>query len=62
MIIKGMKNMNAFSNLVYTVRKMNEMNKIYENYPKTPKEFDSFKKRVVEEIENTKKRFPTSPL
>ncbi len=62
MIIKGMRNMTAFSNLLFTVRKMQEMNKIYENYPKTPKEFEPFKRRVVEEIENTKAKFPTSPL
>jgi flavin-dependent dehydrogenase len=62
MIIKGMKNINAFSNLVYTVKKMNEMNRIYENYPESPKKFDSFKEKVVGEIENTKKKFPTSPL
>ena len=62
MIIKGMKNMTAFSNLVYTVKKMKELNQLYERYPTGPKDFEPFKKKVVEEIHNAKKRFPTSPM
>ncbi len=62
MIIKGMKNMTAFSNLVYTVKKMKELNTLYQHYPKSPKEFDAFKGKVVQEIHNAKKRFPSSPI
>ncbi len=62
MVIKGMKNMSAFSNLVYTVKKMKEMNELYANYPKTPKEFDAFKKKVVSTIEEAKEKFPSSPV
>lgn len=62
MIIKGLKNVNAFSNLVFTVKKMKEFNELYANYPKEPKNFEHFKKKVVEEIESIKKRFPPSPI
>jgi len=62
MIIKGMKNMTAFSNLIYTVKKMKELNQLYERYPSTPGEFEPFKEKVVDEIHNAKKRFPTSPM
>ena len=58
MVLKGMKNINAFGNLVFTVKKMKEFNEIYSNYPKSPKEFEPFKKKVVHEIEAIKERFP----
>ena len=62
MVIKGMKNMSAFSNLVYTVKRMKEMNELYAHYPKSPKEFDAFKKKVVNTIEEAKEKFPSSPV
>ena len=58
LILKGMKNINAFSNLVFTVKKMKELNELYLNYPKSASEFAPFKARVVHEIEGIKRRFP----
>jgi hypothetical protein len=42
--------------------KMKEMNAIYENYPKSPDEFISFKNKVKENIEDAKARFRPNPV
>ena len=62
MILKGARNITAFSNLIYTVKKMKELNGIYDNYPKTPEEFPKFKSTVVHEIEEVKERFKPNPI
>ncbi|MHB8360931.1 MAG: geranylgeranyl reductase family protein, partial [Thermoplasmataceae archaeon] len=62
MVLKGARNMTAFSNLLYTIKKMKEMNAIYNNYPQTPEEFPKFKTKVVHEIEEVKERFQPNPI
>ncbi|MCL5881152.1 MAG: NAD(P)/FAD-dependent oxidoreductase [Candidatus Thermoplasmatota archaeon] len=60
MVMKGARNIGAFRNLVYAVRKMQKMNQIYDNYPKNPTDFMKWRPLVTEEIEEAKKRFPLS--
>ena len=62
MVLKGARNITAFSNLVYVIGKMKEMNAHYEKYPQSPDKFVPFKQKVVETIEDAKRRFPSSPL
>ena len=62
MVLKGARNITAFSNLVYVIGKMKEMNAHYEKYPQSPDTFVPFKQKVVETIEDAKRRFPSSPL
>ncbi|MCL5990451.1 MAG: dehydrogenase, partial [Candidatus Thermoplasmatota archaeon] len=61
-VLKGASNINAFRNLVFVMSKMKEMNAIYENYPKSPDEFISFKNKVKENIEDAKARFRPNPV
>ena len=60
MVMKGARNIGAFRNLIYAVKKMQKMNQIYGNYPKTPEDFRKWRPLVTEEIEEAKKRFPLS--
>lgn len=62
MVLKGARNITAFSNLVYVIGRMKEMNALYETYPETPDTFTPFKDKVVHTIEDAKKRFPSSPI
>ncbi len=62
MVLKGARNISAFSSLVYVVDKMKTLNRIYEDYPKSPEAFPAFKKQVTHMIEEAKQRFPSSPI
>ena len=62
MVLKGARNISAFSNLVYVVGRMKSMNEIYEHYPENPDTFAPFKQKVVHMIEEAKHRFPSSPI
>jgi len=62
MVLKGATNIRAFTNLVYVVGKMKEMNEVYDNYPDTPEKFPQFKKSVVSTIEEAKERFKPNPV
>ncbi|HLH85570.1 MAG TPA: NAD(P)/FAD-dependent oxidoreductase [Thermoplasmataceae archaeon] len=62
MVLKGATNLSAFSNLVYAMGKMKEFNAIYNNYPRGPEEFLSFKHKVKETIEEVKARFKPNPV
>jgi hypothetical protein len=44
--LRGLGNMQAFRGLVYTVRKMKELNAHFENYPKTPADYSAWKKKT----------------
>ncbi|MGC8478487.1 MAG: NAD(P)/FAD-dependent oxidoreductase [Candidatus Micrarchaeia archaeon] len=61
-ILQGAKNINAFRNLLYVVNKMKEINKIYEEYPKTPEEFGAWKKKIKQEVEEVKEKFKPNPV
>ncbi|MCL4329117.1 MAG: NAD(P)/FAD-dependent oxidoreductase [Candidatus Thermoplasmatota archaeon] len=62
MVLKGTRNISAFSNLVHVMGRMKTLNQMYENYPASVKEFAPFKKQVVHMIEEAKERFPSSPI
>lgn len=62
MVLSGIANISAFKNLVYTVKKMKELNELYADYPKTPEEFPSWKARVTKEMEEFKEKFKPNPI
>ncbi|MEM3228434.1 MAG: geranylgeranyl reductase family protein [Candidatus Micrarchaeaceae archaeon] len=55
--IKGLANINAFKNLLYTVKKMKRLNELYKNYPKNITDFHKWKELVAAEIEDANSRF-----
>lgn len=62
MVLKGTTNIRAFSNLVYVVGKMKELNDVYDRYPANPDDFLPFKRKVVSVIEEAKERFKPNPV
>lgn len=61
-VLAGVANINAFSNLVYVVKKMKALNELYSKYPKSPKEFDAWKGAVAKEMSEVKERFHPNPV
>ncbi len=62
MVLKGASNITAFSDLLYVVKKMKELNELYANYPKSPKEFSHWKAIVDSSLDEAKNRFKPSPI
>ncbi|MDE1868648.1 MAG: NAD(P)/FAD-dependent oxidoreductase [Candidatus Micrarchaeota archaeon] len=62
LLLQGAKNIAAFSNLVYVVKKMKELNEIYANYPKSPEEFQPWRHRVDQMMEEAKSKFQPNPI
>ena len=62
LILQGAQNINAFSNLVYVVKKMKELNELYERYPKSTDGFVEWRRKVEETVHEAKSRFPPNPL
>ncbi len=62
MVMKGARNISAFTSLVWVVGRMKTMNQMYEEYPENPEAFAPFKKKVVDMIEEAKHKFPSSPI
>jgi len=60
--ISGLANINAFKNLVFVVGKMKKLNELYNNYPKSPREFIEWKNKVSKEISEVKSRFKPNPV
>lgn len=60
--LKGATNISAFSNLLYAISKMKNLNALYGNYPQSPKEFDAWKAKVKEEMSDVKERFKPNPV
>jgi len=60
--LKGAKNINAFRELLYAVNKMKELNAIYMQYPKSPEEFEQWRKRVDKSMHEAKERFKPNPI
>jgi len=60
--ISGLANINAFKNLVFVVGKMKTLNELYNNYPKSPREFIEWKNKVNKEISEVKSRFKPNPV
>ena len=61
-VLRGVSNINAFRNLIYTVSKMKKLNELYEKYPATVGEFQDWKTVVNREISEVKERFKPSPV
>jgi geranylgeranyl reductase family protein len=61
-ILKGATNINAFKNLLFVVKKMKELNNLYENYPKAPEEFAKWRAQVEQHIHEAKERFKPAPV
>ncbi len=62
MVLKGASNINAFKSLVFVVGKMKELNRMYNEYPRSPEQFDGWKARVDKEIHEAKERFKPNPI
>jgi digeranylgeranylglycerophospholipid reductase len=62
MALKGASNIGAFSNLVHAVKKMKELNAIYEAYPTSPDKFLPWKAKVTAEVDSIKERFKPNPI
>ena len=60
--LKGAANIRAFSNLIYTVRKMKTFDELYSRYPKTPEGFMEWKHKIQAEMHEVKERFQPNPV
>ena len=61
-ILKGASNIQAFSNLLYAVKKMKELNELYAIYPKTPDSFPKWREAVQISMGEAKERFKPNPI
>ena len=62
MILQGAQNINAFSNLLFVVKKMKVLNELYNNYPKSTAGFTEWRKEVEKHIGEAKERFQPNPI
>lgn len=62
MILKGAQNLNAFSNLIYVVKKMKVLNELYTRYPKTTEGFAKWRAEVDAHMKEAKARFQPDPI
>ena len=53
----GLRKLSAFRNLAYTVSKMSELNRLYEEYPKAPPDFTEWKKKLDSILGAVRARF-----
>ncbi|MGH2639852.1 MAG: hypothetical protein ACRDF4_11340, partial [Rhabdochlamydiaceae bacterium] len=61
LLLQGTKNIAAFTNLIYVVKKMKELNEIYSNYPKSPDTFLNWRQQVDRTMEEAKAKFQPNP-
>ncbi len=62
MVLKGASNLNAFTDLLYVVKKMKVLNELYMSYPKSTEGFDKWRKAVAEHMEEAKTKFQPNPI
>ena len=62
MVLRGAKNISAFSDLLYAVKKMKELDALYNDYPKSPEEFEQWKAKVDKSMHEAKARFVPNPV
>lgn len=62
MILKGAENLNAFSNLLYVVKKMKILNELYHKYPKSTEGFAQWRSAVETEMKEAKDKFQPNPI
>ncbi len=60
--MKGMKNVKTFKSLVWTVDTMKQLNRMYDGYPNTPREFPQFKAKIQSIVNDAKERLPPNPV
>jgi digeranylgeranylglycerophospholipid reductase len=57
------QNINAFTNLIYVVKKMKILNEIYTNYPKSPTDgFTKWRAQVDSHMKEAKDKFQPNPI
>lgn len=56
-VVRGLRKLTAFRNLAYSVSKMSELNRLYEEYPKAPSDFSEWKKKVDSILNAVRARF-----
>ena len=62
MVLKGASNVGAFSNLLFAVKKMKELNALYNKYPETPEGFAKWREAVNGTMKEAKERFKPNPV
>jgi geranylgeranyl reductase family protein len=62
MVLKGASNVTAFSNLMFAVKKMKELNALYNKYPKSPDGFLEWRKTVDSTMKEARSRFKPNPV
>ena len=62
LVLQGASNLKAFNNLLYVVKKMKELNGLYEKYPKSQEGFQQWRHVVRDNMEEAKERFKPSPI
>jgi len=53
----GLGSYKAFRGLVYTMKQMETLNNLYQNYPKDPSQFEAWKHQVDSILSETRMRF-----
>lgn len=56
-LFRGLGSYKAFRGLVYTMKQMETLNELYENYPKDPAQFEAWKHQVDSILDSTRTRF-----
>lgn len=62
MVLQGVQNINAFSNLLYVVKKMKALDELYRNYPKSTQGFTHWREEVERHMSEAKERFQPNPI
>jgi geranylgeranyl reductase family protein len=62
MVLKGASNIGAFTNLLFAINKMKELNALYAKYPESPDGFAQWRQVVTKHIEEAKERFKPNPI
>ncbi|MGD0729407.1 MAG: dehydrogenase, partial [Candidatus Micrarchaeaceae archaeon] len=62
MILQGAQNVNAFSNLLYVVKKMKILNELYLQYPTSTDNFTKWRESVDNHMEEAKAKFQPNPI
>ena len=62
MVLKGASNVGAFNNLLFAVKKMKELNALYERYPESPEGFARWREAVSSSMKEAKERFKPNPV
>ncbi len=61
-VLHGISNIDAFKNLLFTVKKMQKMNEMYQHYPNAVHEFQAWKHAVNTEMTEVKEKFHPNPI